>query len=101
MLSVKTRIDNLIQHQQCFVQLPVHQLAGDGKIIIVIEHIQAFDDTAIIQILSCKAHQLVENGECIAQSAVGFLSNNLQRLVFGLHLFAVGYKPKVAGDIIY
>ena len=71
------------------------------EIIVVIQHIEVVNDVFVGDVLARKTHHLVEDGERVAQGAVGLLCDDVQRLGFGIDAFALCDIGQVLGDVVH
>ena len=61
------------------------RLVGEHKIRVVVEHMQLLGDGLVGQVLACERHELVEHRQRVAQRAVRFLCDDVQRFLLSLH----------------
>ena len=68
------------------MQKCIHQ----AKIIFIIQYVQVINYILIGDVIATETYQLVEYGECVAHSAITFLSYNIQSTFFYRHMLLTG-----------
>ena len=101
MLRLKAFADNVIQDEQDVARVALQDVVDDLEIIVVVEHVQVVDDIFIGDVLPRETHHLVEDGERVAQGAIGFLGDDVQGLRLSVDAFALGDIGQVFCNIVY
>ena len=61
------------------------RLVGEREVRVVVEHMQLLCDGLVGQVLARESHELVEHRQRVAQRAVRFLGDDVQRFFLSLH----------------
>ena len=100
MLGLKAFADDVVEDEQDVARVAVEDVIDDLEIIVVVEYVEVVDDVLVGDVLARETHHLVEDGEGIAQGAVGFLRDDVQGFGFGADAFALGHKGQMFGDVV-
>ena len=101
MLGLKALADDVIEDEQDIARVAAQDVVDNLEIIIVIQHVEVVDDVLIGDVFAREAHHLVEDGECVAQGAVGFLCDDVEGFGLGTDAFALGDKGQMLCDVIH
>ncbi len=73
----------------------------DAEIVVRVEHIQVFNDLVIRDFALAEARCLVENGQCVAHTSIGFLGYHGECFVLAGYSLALGHAFQVANRIAH
>ena len=100
MLGLKAFADDVVEDEQDVARVAVKDVVDDLEIIVVVEYVEVVDNVLVSDVLAREAHHLVEDGKGVAQSAIGFLGDDVQGFGFGADAFALGHKGQMFSDVI-
>ena len=98
-LRLESFAQNFVESEQRVGHAPRQKIIDQTKIVVVVEHIQIFDNTLISNVAATKTDHLVENGECVAHGTIGLLRNHIQRLWFGRNALVLSHILQMADHI--
>ena len=100
MLGLKAFADDVVEDEQDVARVAVKDVVDDLEIIVVVKYVEVVDDVLVSDALAREAHHLVEDGEGVAQGAVGLLGDDVQGFGFGTDAFTLSHKGQMFGDVV-
>ena len=73
--------------QQCTCHVSGLERIDKTEVIVVVEHVEVGDGAGVCDVAHTGSCHLVEDGECIAHRAVGFLGYHVEGFGFGRYAF--------------
>ena len=99
-LWLKAFADDVVEQEQNVGRVALQHVLDDFEIIVVIQHVEVLDDILVGNVFARETDHLVENGECVAQGAIGFLGDDVERFGFGGDAFARGNESEMFRNIL-
>lgn len=99
-LSVEAFVYHLLIEQQAVGDVAGAEIVHKAEKIVAVEHIEVVDAALVSEVAVAEIHQLVEHRQGVAQSALGFLGNYMQRFGFEFYAFLRGHILQVIGYIL-
>lgn len=91
-VAVKALLQDFIKRQQCAGVVAAKQAVCYVEVVVVVEDVQVVDHRFVGELAALRiGNDQVKDGERVAQGAICFLRNEVQRLVFCLYIFLFGY----------
>ena len=100
MLRFKAFADDVVEQEQNVGRVALQNVVDDFEIIVVIQHVEVLDDILVGDVFARETDHLVENGECVAQGAIGFLGDDVERFGFGGDAFARGDESEMLRNVL-
>lgn len=100
MLRFKAFADDVVEQEQNVGRVALQNVVDDFEIIVVIQHVEVFDDILVGDVFARETDHLVENGECVAQGAIGFLGDDIECFGFGSDAFARGDESEMLRNVL-
>src|SRR6056297_163613 len=100
-MGIKTFVENLIEDQKGIAVINLLEGIGEPEIIIIIQHIQVFDDLLIRDLLPGETHHLIIYRERIPHSPVCLLSNYREGILLIIHTFFLADLLQKSYHLIY
>ena len=73
--------EHLVEQPQRREVVAAEQHVGDVEIGVVVQHVERLRDGLVFESRAAERHGLVEHRQCVAHTAVGFLRDEVQRLL--------------------
>ena len=100
MVAVKPFSKNIIEREQAFGYFIFQEEIGQLEIIFVVQYVQVLNHTLVGDVPVGEAHYLVEDGEGVTHTPVGFLCNDVQGFRFDFDVLLAGYVLQVFHRIV-
>ena len=97
--AVKAFVDNGIEQHHDVRHLVFTRQVDNLKVVFSIKYVQVFDNLLIRDVALTERNSLVEDAQCVAHTAVGFLGNDGQRLFFIADSFLFGNRLQMVDSI--
>ena len=92
--------EHLVESDERTDVIAREQHIGDAEISVVVQHVERLGHMAVIERRAAERHGLVEHRQRVAHTAVGFLRNEVQRLLVGRDTLCGGNIFKVFDRIL-
>ena len=101
MTAVKSFVQHIVQQQQGVTDFIFKKMVGQFEVVFVIQHIQILDYALVSDVSTGKTYYLVEDGQGVTHTAVGFQRNDVQSFRFGGNSLFRGYIGQVSYGIFH
>ena len=96
---IKALHQYLVQQQQCRTHILRQRGIHQTEIIVRIQHIQHGNGLLVGDGRAAERHQLVEDTQRIAHTAIGLLRHHIQGFLAGIHALLLGYILQMVNRI--
>ena len=97
--AVETLVDNAVEQQHDVGHLIIYRKVYQLEVVLGIKHVEVFDYLLIGDVALTERGALVEDGQCIAHTAIGLFGNDCQRLFLDGNAFALSYRLEVVDGV--
>ena len=99
MSCIKALDQHLVQQQQCRTHVLRQRCIHQTEIVIGIQYVQHLYRLLVADCCAAERHQLVEDTQRIAHTAIRLLRHHIQRLFAGIHTLFLGYVLQMMNRI--
>ena len=89
----------LVENQQRGPVVFREERIHEPETVLVVQHVQVAHHVRVTDVRAAESHGLVEDGQRVAHSTVGFVGNHVQRLVVDCNPLLLGDGAQVAHDV--
>ena len=98
--AVEAASDDLVEQYHNLRHLVGQRQLDNVEVVVGIEHVKVFDDLLIGDVALTERHSLIEDGQCIAHTTIGFFGNHGQRLFLVGDAFLLGHAFQVGDGVL-
>ena len=92
---------NLVQRQHALRDFPFQEVVRQAEVVVVVKHVQVLDGLLIGDVAAAERRHLVEDAQRVSHTAVGLLSDDVQRRLLHLDAFLLRHMLQMTHDVVH